>query len=73
MLWEVTDVPDSKVIRQIRYCEADERMIVRFPDGDEYLYDRVPQDVHGAFIAAKSRGQFFGRYIRPYFEGVKLT
>ena len=63
------ETPSFTDIRAVRYDAERTRLVVRFADGDEYVFVGVPGEVHRSFIEAESRPRFFaeessGRY--PY-------
>jgi len=57
----------SSVIRTIFYDPAARRMLVIFVTGRKYMYEDVPPEVHAAFQAAPSKGQFFNAEIRDRY------
>ncbi len=58
----------STAIQRIDYDPATREMYVTFvPTGKTYVYFGVPEDVHHAFRAASSRGQYFNFYIRDRY------
>ena len=67
------DIDDSTAIRGIRYDEGRQRLVVRFIDGDEYVYVGVPGEVHRSFVDADSKGRFFVAEIRDRYPYNKLT
>jgi lysyl-tRNA synthetase class 2 len=67
------DIDDSTAIRGIRYDEERQRLLVRFIDGDEYVYVGVPGEVHRSFVDADSKGRFFVAEIRDRYPYNKLT
>jgi lysyl-tRNA synthetase class 2 len=67
------EAPESTEIRAIRYDEARQRLVVRFTDGDEYVFVGVPGEVHRSFVVAQSKGRFFAEVIRGRFPYNKLT
>ena len=63
------ETPAAIGVRAIRYDAGRQRLLVRFEDGDEYVFVGVPGEVHRSFTEAPSKGAFFaeevsGRY--PY-------
>jgi hypothetical protein len=67
------DILDSAAIRAIRYDEERQRLLVRFIDGDEYVYVGVPGEVHRSFVDADSKGGFFVAEISGRYPYNKLT
>ena len=67
------ETPESTDIRAIRYDAERRRLVVRFVDGDEYVYVGVPGEVHRSFIDADSKGGFFADEIRGRYPYNKLT
>ena len=57
----------STVIRSHSYDPETSELTITFVTGRRYVYDKVPQDVYGAFKAAFSRGTFFNRRIREHY------
>ncbi len=60
-------------IRGIRYDPERQRLVVRFIDGDEYVYVGVPGEVHRSFVDAPSKPFFFEREISGRYPYNKLT
>lgn len=46
---------------------------VEFTDETVYLYRNVPETVWKEFQAAKSKGQFFSRFIRGHYTAERVT
>lgn len=61
----------SKALTSIGYDSAEQRLEIRFTDGDVYEYRDVPADVHRQFLAATSKGQYFNQTIRGRFNYVQ--
>jgi hypothetical protein len=59
-------------IKAIGYDPDSQRMVVQFHSGKKYAYADVPQEVHEAFLGAKSMGIFFVREIRGKYAAEKL-
>jgi len=57
----------SSVIRDFEYDPRRRELEITFVSGKVYLYSDVPSDVFQAFVAAKSKGQFFNKYIRDCY------
>ena len=63
----------SSVIRDFDYDESTRRLEITFVSGKVYVYREVPPDVVSDFGAARSRGQFFNRYIRDAYRYDEVT
>lgn len=63
----------SSVIRDYEYDRSAQVLYVTFVSGKTYAYDRVPPDLHDAFAAAGSKGEFFNRHIRDHYRYVLVT
>lgn len=57
----------SSTIASAGYSPEQEVLELRFQSGALYRYVGVPQPVHGALLAAESKGRFFNRAIRGQF------
>ena len=62
----------SSVIRRFEYAAETQTLRVVFVSGAVYEYHDVPAEVAEAFAAARSKGEFFGRVIRPVFRFEKV-
>lgn len=63
----------SSNIDTIGYDDEQQKMHIRFKgSGQTYEYD-VPPEVHSKLLAATSVGQHFSKYIRPAYEGRKVS
>lgn len=58
----------SSAIRTFIYDAAERRLLVIFTTGRKYIYEDVPPEVHAAFQAAPSKGQFFNAEIRDRYR-----
>lgn len=58
----------STAIRSFHYRPEECELEIIFVTGRRYVYFDVPADVIEAFRAATSKGAFFNRQIRPYFD-----
>ncbi|HEX2202513.1 MAG TPA: KTSC domain-containing protein [Longimicrobium sp.] len=54
----------SSTIEAVAYDEAGAVLGVRFRNGREYRYRRVPRSVFQALLGAPSKGGYFGAHIR---------
>lgn len=59
---------ESSSIASAGYRLDEEVLEVRFRNGAVYKYLKVPAGVHGAFMAAESKGRYFNEAIRGRFE-----
>jgi hypothetical protein len=55
---------ESSAIRDIGYDDRHGKLLVRFSDGDLYVYVGVPGEVHRSFVEAESKGRYFSEAIR---------
>ena len=62
----------SEAITDIDYDEDRSKLVVRFIDGDRYVYVGVPGEVHRSFVEAPSKGGFFAEAIRDQYPYNKL-
>ena len=62
----------SSVIRRYQYDNDSRTLRVVFVSGAVYDYFDVPPEVADAFAAVRSKGEFFGRVVRPFFEFEKV-
>jgi hypothetical protein len=58
----------STTIESIGYDSGPQVLEIKFISGKIYRFYHVPQKVVNAFMAAPSKGQFFGREIRGKYE-----
>jgi len=63
---------ESEAIREIDYDAERAKLVVRFVDGDRYVYVGVPGEVHRSFLDADSKGQFFAYEIRDRYPYNRL-
>ena len=54
----------STAISDIDYDDRHGKLLVRFNDGDTYVYVGVPGEVHRCFVEAPSKGRYFSEAIR---------
>lgn len=45
---------------------------IEFHNGMLYRYPEVPKDLYNELVNSKSVGQFFKRYIEPFYRGTKI-
>jgi hypothetical protein len=62
----------SSVIRRYEYSDKERTLRVIFVSGAVYDYFDVPPQVADAFAAVRSKGEFFGKVIRPHFRFEKV-
>ena len=63
----------STAISDIAYDDRHGKLLVRFSDGDLYVYVGVPDAVHRSFVEAPSRGRFFSEAIRDRYPFNRCT
>jgi hypothetical protein len=63
----------STAIQEIDYHEDHGKLLVRFRDGDLYVYVGVPGEVHRSFVAAPSKGRYFAQAIRDQYPFNKIS
>ena len=63
---------DSSALRRIGYDPDAEMLAVEFNNGLRYDYYNVPQQIGLAFLAAPSKGRFYGAHIKGQYTIVKL-
>lgn len=57
----------STAISDIHYDDRHGKLLVRFNDGDTYVYVGVPGEVHRSFVDAPSKGRYFSEAIRDRY------
>ena len=63
----------SSAVARVDYDDAGATLYVTFRDSGTYAYRGVPRHVFDAFLASRSKGRFFARWIRgQYVQGEKL-
>lgn len=63
--------PESSTIDGATYDPVTHTMAVHFRRDAVYDYADVPPAAWAGFVAATSKGQYFGSVIRPLYTGVK--
>ena len=58
----------SSNIDEIGYEYGDDILEVWFLSGGRYIYYGVPQKVYDRFLKARSKGKYFWRYIRGFYD-----
>jgi KTSC domain len=62
----------SSNIDSIGYDKANKTLYVSFLSSGTYKFPDVPEEVFQGFEAAKSKGIYFAKAIRPNYEGSKV-
>jgi hypothetical protein len=64
----------STAIRDLRYDEAEQQLLVRFLSAPEvtYAYLGVPPETYAALRRARAKGSFVNRTIKPRFRCIRL-
>jgi hypothetical protein len=60
---------DSKAMRSTGYENG--VMEVTYHSGKTYVHHGVPPELYNQFLAAESKGKFFGAHIRNQFKGTE--
>ena len=63
----------SSAIRAVRYHAARNELDVRFEEGREYRYSKVPRSKFRALLQADSIGEFVNHEIKPYHSCQEIT
>lgn len=63
----------SSQVKAIGYDQATKTLAIKFNSGGVYHYDNVEPEKHTAFMAAESKGKFFGKEIRGKHEHRKVA
>jgi len=63
----------SSAVRAVRYRPARNELDVRFEEGREYRYDKVPRSKFHALLQAESIGEFVNHEIKPYHPCHEIT
>jgi KTSC domain len=59
---------ESSVLQAAAYAESRALLYLLFRSGEVYRYFDVPQGQYQEFLAADSKGRYFGRNIRGRFR-----
>jgi hypothetical protein len=59
---------ESSLFTSAAYRSDARQLYLRFGDGDIYRYFDFPAQMYEAFLAAESKGGYFGRHIRNAFR-----
>lgn len=61
--------PESKLIAGATYDSGQQVMTVHFQAGTTYTYVGIDMDLWLEFAHAASKGNYFGKVVRPIFAG----
>lgn len=59
---------ESTALESPAYVAQRRWLYLRFKSGDVYRYFDFPPDKYHDFMAADSKGNYFGKYIREHFR-----
>jgi hypothetical protein len=62
---------DSSAIASVGYDPAREMLELEFRSGNVYRYFGVPEEIYEDFLQARSKGQFFGTFIRGQYDSAR--
>ena len=62
----------SRSIISIGYELQNHLLEVVFSLGNKYVYEYIPEKVYKEFLTSKSKGRYFGKYIRGKYKGTKV-
>lgn len=62
---------DSSAIASVGYDPEKETLEVEFQSGNVYRYSGVPEEIYEDLLRARSKGRFFGTFIRGQYDSVK--
>jgi len=62
---------DSSAIASLGYDPGRETLEVEFRSGNVYRYFDVPEEVYEDFLRARSKGRYFGSFIRGRFDAAR--
>jgi hypothetical protein len=62
---------DSSAIASVGYDPEKETLEVEFQSGNVYRYSGVPEEIYDDLLRARSKGRFFGTFIRGQYDSVK--
>jgi hypothetical protein len=73
----INNMPDMKKVASsnidsIGYDKASKTLYVSFLSSGTYQYPGVPEEIFQGFEAAKSKGTYFAKTIRPNYKGTKV-
>jgi KTSC domain len=58
----------SSLLASVSYDPGESILLLEFCDGAVYQYFDVPAEIHNNLLAAESKGSYFNRRIRDYFQ-----
>jgi len=62
---------DSSAIASLGYDPARETLEVEFRSGNVYRYFDVPKEVYEDLLGARSKGRYFGSFIRGRYDSAR--
>ncbi len=62
---------DSSAIASVGYSPDREELEVEFTSGNVYQYFDVPREVYEDLLQARSKGRFFGSFIRGQYDSAR--
>jgi len=62
---------DSSAIASLGYDPARETLEVEFRSGNVYRFFDVPEEVYKDLLAARSKGRYFGSFIRGRYDSAR--
>lgn len=65
-------VPASSNIKRLAYDDEKALLEVEFRNGRKYQYNSVPISVWVNFLASKSKGKYFSKYIKGQYNFNKI-
>ena len=63
---------DSSVLKAVAYLARRRWFYLRFQSGEIYRYFDFPAQQYRNFLAAESKGNYFGKHIRNQFQYERL-
>ena len=63
---------ESAAIQEIDYDAERAKLLVRFQNGERYLYVGVPGEVHRSFLESDSKSRFFQAEIQDRYPYNRL-
>lgn len=64
---------DSSMLENIAYDEATEQLSVTFKNGSMYQYFDVEPSIANGLSEANSKGRYFIRHIRPWYQYKRVS
>ena len=65
-------IVESTSIKSVGYDPEEEVLEVEFQSGRVYQYIGVPRDVYAGLLAARSKGRYFGEFVRLRYHYEKI-